>query len=165
MCSKFDIKLEVTPPDSGIIIEDEKKVDILTLYWMSLRARIGVWEDRAYNVTVWSAGLLLSATGYCLIHLENLLILHRLLIAAAFLLFGALTQVYLGVAHRSFGNTGMAIDRVQAALRLCEPGQYLGEEQFFGYSGRYLRPRIITILQWFHMVGLVFAIVVVIWVP
>lgn len=161
---EFDTTIQGPPPISRIDVTEDNKVDVLTQYWMSLRQRIGVWEDRAYAATVWSLGLIFSAMGYCLLQPQNLTATSRILIASAFVIFGGLTQAFLSVARRSYRSTGAAIDRVQAALRLCEPDVYVAEKPFFGYTGRYLPPRIMTVLQCLHIVGLLFALGVVLFV-
>ena len=107
---EFDTGVVGSPPVSKIRLSDEKKADVLTQYWMSLRARVGVWEDRAYRATVWSVGLVFSATGYCLLHPEDLAMIRRLVVGVGFIIFGALTQSFLFVAKRSHRHTGLFVE-------------------------------------------------------
>jgi hypothetical protein len=162
--SNFDTTMVGSPPISNIVISNDKKVEVLTEYWMSLRERWAILENRAYSVTVWSVGLVFSGTGYLLVQSLDLTSDRRVTILIAFAIFGSLTQVFLHVINQSYLGTGKAIERTQAALRFYETGQYLSEERFFGYSGTYLPKVIISSLRVLHIVALLFAAVVVMFV-
>ena len=150
-----------TLPDSALDIADEKKVDVLVQYLMSLRSNIVAWNDRAYRAAVWSTGILFSASGYCLFHRAEMTTSVRVMLAIGFALFGGLTQNFLYAARRSHRGTGRVIDRVQATLRLCDENAYIKGARFFGYSGHYIEPKSMTSLQILHGCALVFSVVTV----
>ena len=89
--SNFDTKIEGTPPVSNITISADKKVEILTQYWMNLRERWAVLEDRAYRITVWSVGLVFSGMVYLLVQSFVLTTTRLITILIAFAIFGSLT--------------------------------------------------------------------------
>lgn len=64
----FDTTISGILPNSALKLSDEKKTDVLVALLVSLRDNIVSWNDRAYRAAVWSAGLLMSATGYCMVH-------------------------------------------------------------------------------------------------
>ena len=71
----------------------------------------------------------------------------------------SIAQAFLVAARREHRGAGSAIERIQAILRLSDDGSYIDDERVFGFSGRYISPRSINVLQVIHAMASILAIV------
>jgi hypothetical protein len=146
----FDSKISAPLPVSNLEISNEKKVDIIISLLGSFRNTVQAWTERAYKTTIWSIGIMLSIVGYWVLHGGDISGRGRLFFSIALVVFGLLTQLYLQAAQRAHRGNGIAIAKCEAVLNLCNKDSYFAGERFFGYSGKWLPSKSLTILQIFH---------------
>lgn len=151
-------------PISNLNISDDKKIDILINLMNSFRTNVQAWTERAYKLTIWSVGIMISSVSYCFLHSETITKKGLIFISIALFVFGLLTQLYLSAAQRAHKGNGIAISKCEAALKLCDLGSYLKNELFFGYSGKWLSSKSLRVLQIFHLAVLVISIISLIFV-
>ena len=160
----FEPKISAPIPVSNLNISDEKKIDIIISLLTSFRTTIQAWTERAYKTTIWSIGIMLSVLGYWILHGSSITGKGRLFFVVALFVFGLLTQLYLSAAQRAHKGNGVAIAKCEAVLKLCDKDCYFDGERFFGYSGKWLPSKSLRILQIFHWIILIMAILSVIFI-
>lgn len=160
----FEPKISAPVPLSNLNISNEKKVDIIISLLSSFRNTVQTWTERAYKTTIWSIGIMLSVVGYWILHGRGITGKGRLFFGIALFIFGLLTQLYLSAARRAHRGNGIAIAKCEAVLKLCDKDCYFEGERFFGYSGKWLPSKSLTILQIFHWIILVISILSVIFI-
>jgi len=148
-------------PKSTLNINDDKKVDVLVSLVSSLRSDHISWIDRSYKAATWSIGILVSAMSYVILQKPEIATSKIVFVAIGMLFFGLITQLFFCAARNAHHGIGAALSRCEASLRLCETGSYLVETPFFGYSGKWVPPTHITILQTLHFVVLVLSVLMV----
>jgi hypothetical protein len=148
-------------PTSALDISDDKKIDVLVSLVSSLRSDHVSWIDRTYTVATWSVGILVTAMSYTILQKDELSANEIAYIAIGMTLFGLVTQLFFCAARNAHHGIGAALSRCEASLGLCEPGCYLQNTPFFGYTGKWVPPTHITILQIFHSIVLVISVFMV----
>jgi len=148
-------------PISALTISNDKKVELLISIMNELRADHISWIDRSYKAAMWSIGLLVTAMSYVLMEKNNIPENGLIFIVIGMTLFGIVAQLFFCAARNAHHGIGAAIVRCEAGLRLCEAGSYLNDQPFFGYSGEWIPPTQITILQILHFVVLLLSVLIV----
>lgn len=138
-----------------------KKVDVLISLVSSLRSDHIAWIDRTYKAATWSIGILVTAMSYVMLQKDTLQPNEIIFIAIGMTLFGLITQLFFCAGRNAHHGIGAALSRCEASLKLCETDCYLQGTPFFGYSGKWVPPTHITILQIFHFVALVLSVLMV----
>ena len=164
LSESFEPKISAPVPVSNLKISDEKKVDIIISLLSSFRNTIQAWTERAYKTTIWSIGIMLSVVGYWILHGGGIAGKGRLFFGVALFVFGLLTQLYLSAAQRAHKGNGVAIAKCEAVLKLCDKDCFFERKRFFGYSGKWLPSKSLTILQIFHWIILGMSILSVIFI-
>lgn len=152
---EFESIINAEIPKKVFNISDEKKVDILISLMKDLRININEWTERAYKATIWSIGLMFSLVGYWFLNSNRLNGYSCYLFIIAIIFIGTLTQIYLFYALKAHFGTGIALEKCQASLGLCDNGYYLEDKPFFGYSGKWLKSRSIRVLKIFNLFALI----------
>ena len=148
----YEPKVSIPVPVSNLNISDEKKVDIILSLLSSFRNTVQAWTERAYKTTIWSIGIMLSVVGYWILYGGSITGKGRLFFGIALFVFGLLTQLYLSASKRAHKGNGVAIVKCEAVLKLCDKNSFFEGERFFGYSGKWLPSKSLTILQIFHWI-------------
>lgn len=160
---KIEHKISATMPKSKLNnITDDKKADVLISLVSSLRSDHISWIDRSYKAATWSIGIILSAVAYSVLKENKLSPVGIYYIAISIFLFGLLTHMFFLAARSAHRGIGTALVRCEAILRLCESNSYVDNQTFFGYSGEWVPPTHLTVLQLFHAVVMILSIVMVI---
>jgi len=146
----------------------EKRIDILLSVYSDIRSSIEHWEDRIYNASVWSSGILLSAVTF--LYQQKLegsgsqrqdgL---RIALAAAVLVFGIITQGYLYFAVDAFQNNARFLVKTEAALRLCRKGEYFGTYPLVGFSGEWVTNHRQMFLRVSNAIVLIVSFALIVW--
>ena len=148
-------------PQSALDISEDKKVDVLVSLVTSLRADHISWIDRSYTAATWSIGLLVTAMSYVVVEKAGIKPNGIFIIAAGMFLFGLTAQLFFCAARNAHHGIGAAISRCEASLKLCTAGSYITSAPFFGYSGKWVPPTHITILQIIHLLTLILSVLIV----
>jgi hypothetical protein len=148
-------------PKSALNINDDKKVELLLSLMSSLRTDNTSWIDRTYKSAIWSIGILVTAMSFIFIENSKIPANGIIFIAIGMSLFGLVTQLFFCAARNAHNGIGAALIRCEASLRLCESGSYLTEAPFFGYSGHWIPPTHITIMQVLHFIVLILSVLMV----
>lgn len=160
--SKIAHIVSTTVPQSTLVVSDDKKADVLISLMNSLRSDHISWIDRSYKAATWSIGIILSVVAYCVLRDNKLSVVGISYIAIGIFLFGLLTHMFFLAARSAHKGIGVALVRCEAILRLCEPDAYIRKQAFFGYSGKWIAPTHLTVLQVFHAVVMVLSIIMVV---
>lgn len=156
----FEPVVSVPVPPGKLEPNDEKKVDVLISLMNTSKFNILSWSERAYKATSWSVGIILAIVGYFILHGNLMPFKGRIIITLGTILFGFMTQLYLSAAKRAHNGNGYVLVKCESALRLCEKGTYFKEQEFFGFSGQYLPSKSLKVLRMFHIVVLVFSVII-----
>ncbi len=157
----FESKIIEVIPESSLIISDDKKVDIIISVMSLLRNNVSSWTERAFKATSWSAGILISFITFWIINGKTIPLMDRVLISFGIFFFGIFMQFYLFSARRAHKGNGVAIAKCEVALKLCKKDFYINETIFFGYSGKWLNSKSLTVLQYFSAFLTLFAIILI----
>lgn len=157
----FDPEVSSEIPENVIEFSHEKRIDVIISVMESIRQSILSWTERSYKATSWSIGILLSVVSFWILYGDPVNIRIRSIIASGMFIFGSFTQLYLLAALRAFRGNGSTLVKCEAALNLCNKGSYFKHQPFFGYSGKWLSSKSLSILRLFHFAVLIFSFLIV----
>jgi hypothetical protein len=158
-------------PDSAFDFSpfsSEKRIDVLLSVYSDIRNSVEHWEDRIYNASVWSSGILLSAVTFLYQQklagsgsqrLDGL----RIALAVAVLVFGIITQGYLYFAVEAFKKNSRFLIKTEAALRLCRKGEYFGMYPLVGFSGEWVKNHRQRFLRISNAIVLLVSFILIVW--
>lgn len=138
-------------PECSYDIPDDKKIEIVINLMNNFRAQINEWNDRAFKTTTWSAGLTISFVAYRLLNIDKIGPQENTFILISVIIFGFLNILYILSAIRSHYGNGKGLVKCEALLKLCDIGEYIKDERFFGYSGKWLPSINLRILIFVHI--------------
>lgn len=160
----FDPDISSEIPENVIEFSNEKRIDVIISVMESIRQSILSWTERSYKATSWSVGILLSVVSFWILYGNPVNFRIRGIIATGVFVFGSFTQLYLLAALRAFRGNGSTLVKCEAALSLCSTGSYFKHQPFFGYSGKWLSSKSLSILRLFHFAVLIFSFFIVLFV-
>jgi len=162
MSKKKTTKVVDTIFESTLNISDDKKVDILIAMMHDIRNSIDSWTNRSFQAVSWSGGILLAFVGYWITKAHKVVLLNRIFLALGICLFGMLIQIYLFRVKSAHSGNGNLLSKIEATLRLTEKNFYIHDKYFFKYTGKWIPPKSLTILQVMNLIIIIFAISVAI---
>jgi hypothetical protein len=149
-------------PKSALTITDEKKVEILIAMMHDVRNSIESWSNRSFQAVSWSGGILLAFIGYWITNDKDLTFNYRIIIAIGICLYGVLMQIYLLRVKFAHKGNGELLSKIEAALNLHKPDEFIKCEPFLVYSKKWIQPKSHKILQVTNLLIIVFAVFVAI---
>ena len=155
----FTPVISATVPESQIDL-DGKKADIIIALMIETKQTIQKWGERALTATSWSVGIVLSIVAYYILHGNSITGRGRFVIGFGVLLFGILTQLYLYSARRAHEGNGVVLIKCQAALKMHNIGEYFKDDIFCGYDGKYPKSKSLKILNFFHIIVVLYSLLV-----
>ena len=159
---EFEALITSEIPQRAFELSDDKKAEVLISLMKDLRTNINEWTERTYKAAIWSIGLMLAIVGFTFSNQMTSSLYVQIIIILGILIIGVLTQIYLWHGLKAHSGTGVALEKCQASLGLCEENYYLKGKAFFGFSGNWIKAKSIRILQLFHLLVMLVLITITI---
>lgn len=145
---------------SNINLSDDHKVNVLIAMMHDVRNSIDSWTNRSFQAVTWSGGILIAFIGIWLTKTSKVPIEKRIVLAVGILLFGSFIQAFMFRAKKAHKGNGNLLTKIEATLRLTEQNTYIQNSRFFTYTGKWVAPKSLNILQIINLIIIIFAILV-----